>query len=98
VAVIDARETRAPTLSQLSALLESAPWDPPKSDAHMHAKLKHGYRNVILAVVDQGVTSYLRVADSSFGREKVFERNAGRGGKRGGRGGGRGGRGRGRGR
>lgn len=57
----------------------------------MYQKLKHGYRDVILAVVDQGVTSYLRIADAAFGREKLYERK-GRapGGKRGGRGGGRG--------
>ncbi|GIZ41617.1 hypothetical protein CKM354_000491600 [Cercospora kikuchii] len=98
IAVVNAREVGAPTLDQLSALLETTPYNPPKDDAQMYTKLKHGYKNVILAVVDQGVTSYLRLADAAFGREKIYERTqSGRGGKRGGRGGGRGGRGRGRG-
>lgn len=98
IAVINARESNMPTLDQLGALLETTPYDPPKAEAHMHVKLKHGYKNVILAIVDQGVPSYLRIADAAFGREKVYERSTGgRGGKRGGRGGARG-RGRGRGR
>lgn len=100
IAVVNARESEMPTLEQLGALLETSPYDPPpKPDAHMHMKLKHGYKNVILAIVDQGVPSYLRIADAAFGLEKVYERNQGsRGGKKGGRGGRGGGRGRGRGR
>lgn len=63
-----------------------------------YGRLKHGYKNVILAVVDEGIVSYVRVADAGFVREKLYERvESGRGGKGGGRGGGRG-RGRGRGR
>lgn len=97
IAVVNARDTSTPTLQQLGALLETAPYDPPKPDGQMYVKLKHGYKNVILAIVDQGVTSYLRIADAAFGHEKVYERRARAppGGKRGGRGGGRG-RGRGR--
>lgn len=98
IAVINARETTPPTLEQMGALMDSTPYDPPKEGGHMHAKLKYGYKNVILAIVDQGVTSYLRVADAAFGQEKVYERRApARGGKHGGGRGGRGGRGRGRG-
>lgn len=97
IAVVNARETTPPTLEQMGALMDSTPYDPPKQDGHMHAKLKHGYKNVILAIVDQGVTSYLRISDAAFGQEKVYERRApARGGKRGGGRGGRGGRGRGR--
>nr|OQO17938.1 hypothetical protein B0A51_15575 [Rachicladosporium sp. CCFEE 5018] len=98
VAVIDGRATLMPTLSQLSALLDTTPYDPPKDAQQLYPTLKQGYRNVILAVVDQGVTSYMRVSDAVFGREKLYDRVvSGRGGKggRGGRGGGRGGRGRG---
>ncbi|CZT14820.1 related to tRNA-splicing endonuclease subunit [Ramularia collo-cygni] len=99
IAVINARETTPPTLEQMGALMDSTPYDPPKPDGHMHAKFKYGYKNVIFAIVDQGVTSYLRIADAAFGREKVYERRApARGGKRGGGRGGRGGRGRGNGR
>jgi tRNA-splicing endonuclease subunit Sen54 len=39
----------------------------------MYMRLRHGYRNVILAVVDQGVTSFLRVADVAFGKERLYE-------------------------
>ena len=59
----------------------------------LYQKLKHGWRNVILAIVDQGVVSYLRISDAGFGNERLYERaSRGRGGKKGG------GRGRGRGR
>ncbi|KAJ5159494.1 uncharacterized protein N7482_006498 [Penicillium canariense] len=77
IAVINTREqTTAPTLPQLGALLESTPLDPPhgeKMERQMYMRLRHGYRNVILAVVDQGVTSFLRVADAAFGKEKLYE-------------------------
>lgn len=100
LAVINGRETSVPTLEQLSSLLETMPYDPPLEHVQLYGKLKWGYKNVILAVVDQGVTSYLRVADSVFGKERIYERaSKGPGAKRGGgRGGGRGGRGGGRGR
>ena len=87
IAVINARETTVPSLEQLSALLETTPYDPPLETAQLYQKLKHGYKNVILAVVDQGVVSYLRIADAAFGREKLYERKGKPpGGKRGGRG------------
>ena len=93
IAVINARETAVPTLEQLSSLFESAPYHPPPENAQLYQKLKHGYKNTILAVVDQGVVSYLRVADAAFGREKLYERKsrlpAGKRGGRGGRGRGR---------
>ena len=95
VAVLDARESQVPTLQQLDALLASLPYQPPQQGAPLYAKLRNGYKNVILAVVDQGVTSYLRFADAAFGKEKLYDRAAGP--SRGKRGGG-GGRGRGRGR
>ncbi|KAF7186471.1 putative tRNA-splicing endonuclease subunit sen54 [Pseudocercospora fuligena] len=100
IAVVNARETSVPTLEQLSSLIDTIPFSPPRPDANFYAKLKNGYKNVILAVVDQGMTSYLRIADAAFGCEKIYERRARGGAKRGGRGGrggGRGGRGRGRG-
>ncbi|KAL3421481.1 tRNA splicing endonuclease subunit [Phlyctema vagabunda] len=106
VAVINARTTAIPTLHEISSLLESTPWDPPKEDpknlSKTYQRLRHGYRNVILAVVDQGIISYLRVGEAAFGEEELhqrFDRNvAPQGSKRGGGGRGRGGRGRGRGR
>ncbi|OBT65586.1 hypothetical protein VE03_05571 [Pseudogymnoascus sp. 23342-1-I1] len=106
IAVVSARDTSVPTLEELASLLESTPWDPPKKewagDTKSYQRLKHGFRNVILAVVDQGIISYLTMSEAAFGEEALygrFDRGGGvRGGKRGGGGGGRGGRGRGRGR
>jgi tRNA-splicing endonuclease subunit Sen54 len=91
VAVVSTRDqTTMPTLPQLGALLESTPLDPPhgeKMQRMMYMRLRHGYRNVVMAVVDQGVVSYLRIADSAFGKEKLFENKGGpQGNKRGGRG------------
>lgn len=98
IAVINARETPVPTMAQLSDLLVTTPYDPPGVNSQLYQKLKHGSRNIILAIVDQGIPSYIRVAGASFGDEKLYERK-GRGsrGKRGGFGRGKG-RGRGRGR
>ncbi|KAF2018853.1 tRNA splicing endonuclease-like protein subunit [Aaosphaeria arxii CBS 175.79] len=103
VAVISARDTPLPTSSQLNDLLATAPYSPPDpANKNMYARLKHGTRNVILAVVDNGLPSYINVADTPFDGERLFEnslkpfRGKGGGRGRGGRGRGRGGRGRGR--
>ncbi|KAL8932150.1 MAG: hypothetical protein Q9216_006946 [Gyalolechia sp. 2 TL-2023] len=101
--VLSAREDDFPTLCQLDGLLHSVPYaPPPETETRSYQRVKHGYRNVVLAIVDQGIVSYMRVADAGFGLEKMYERGARRSGqgKRGGRGGGRGkgGAGRGRGR
>lgn len=76
VAVINARtHTTMPTLAQIGSLLDSTPLDPPtgdKMDRMLYLRLRQGYRNIILAVVDQGVVSYLRVADAAFGKEKIY--------------------------
>ncbi|KXG52818.1 uncharacterized protein PGRI_080740 [Penicillium griseofulvum] len=81
VAVVSTRDqTTMPTMTQLGALLESTPLDPPtgvKMQNMMYMRLRHGYRNVVLAVVDQGVVSYLRIADSAFGKEKLYENKGG---------------------
>lgn len=81
IAVINAqKQPSIPTLSQLSALLESTPLDPPrgeKMERQLYMRLRHGYRNVILAVVDQGVVSYLRVGDAAFGKEKLYAQRGG---------------------
>ena len=86
IAVVNARETTIPTLQQLSSLMKMVPYDPPMPTGQLYQKLRHGYKNVVLAVVDQGVVSYLRMADAAFGREKLHGRKGkGPGGKRGGR-------------
>ncbi|KAG9907378.1 hypothetical protein KCV02_g14989, partial [Aureobasidium melanogenum] len=74
IAVVNARETSFPTLAQLSGLIDTQPYQPPRQDAQLYQKLRNGYKSVILAVVDQGVTSYLRLADAGFVREKLFDR------------------------
>ncbi|KAL4800712.1 hypothetical protein BDV19DRAFT_375405 [Aspergillus venezuelensis] len=59
IAVINARtNTNMPTLSQIGPLFESTPLDPPNPDRQLYVRLRNGYRNVILAVVDQGVQRY----------------------------------------
>ena len=97
ISVVDARETSVPSLTELSDLLATTPYDPYGKPGNLYARLTHGYRNVILAVVNQGIVSYLRISDSPFGTEKLWDRGAkpSRGKKSGGkkgRGKGRGGR------
>ncbi|RYO26158.1 hypothetical protein AA0113_g12536, partial [Alternaria arborescens] len=89
ICVVDARTTPIPTGAQLNDLMAQVPEDRPKEDGHPNQRLKHGCRNVVLAVVDNGIPSYLRVADSPFEEVKIYERSAprGKGGGRGGRGG-----------
>lgn len=76
IVVVNARESNFPTLDQLDELFMDAPADPPppRMKNQLNQKLKHGSRNIILAVVDQGVTSYLRMAEGNFGAEKLYER------------------------
>ncbi|PSR79762.1 hypothetical protein BD289DRAFT_455693 [Coniella lustricola] len=100
LAVVDAQDTCVPTGEEIAALLDSVPPAPPPErtkTSSMHQRLKHGHRNVLLAVVDHGLVNFMRVAEGAFGEEmlyKNFDSNRGpRGGKRGGRGQGRGGRG-----
>ncbi|KAK2779797.1 tRNA-splicing endonuclease subunit sen54 [Onygenales sp. PD_12] len=87
LAIISSRtHPHLPTLSELTALLNSTPLDPPrgeKMDRMMYMRLRHGWRNVILAVVDQGVVSFLRVGEAGFGGERLYE-NFGKGGGGGG--------------
>ena len=78
--------------------MDSTPFSPPREEwkgpGRMYARIKNGYRNVILAVVDTGVVNYLRLAEAAFAEEELVPRfdwkNGPRGGKRGGKGGGRG--------
>jgi tRNA-splicing endonuclease subunit Sen54 len=102
----DAQESSVPTLEEITALLDSTPWDPPKAQwsgpGRLYPRLKYGYRNVLVAVVDHGVVNYMRFGEGAFGEETLWQRFDSRrvfkGGKRGGGRGGRRGRGGGRGR
>ncbi|KAK4241378.1 hypothetical protein C8A03DRAFT_12370 [Achaetomium macrosporum] len=112
LAVVDAQQSAVPSLSEISALLAATPLAPGKPEwagpGRLYARLKHGHRNVLVAVVDHGVINYMRFAEAAFGLEELYARfdaPRGGGGKKGGGGrngngnggrGGRGGRGRGR--
>jgi len=98
VSVINARQTVLPTEPQIDTLLRQTPFHAPDPTNGLYKKLKDGYRNVILAVVDQGVTSFIDVSDAGFGCEKLWGREKKAGKRRGGKLGGGRGRGRGRGR
>lgn len=100
ISVISARDSLVPTDIELDALLQQTPFHPPNSESNLYKKLKDGYRDVILAVVDEGVVSLVDISDSGFGCERLWGRGekrgrGGKGGKRGGSTRGRGGRGRG---
>ena len=85
ICILDAREDAFPALEQLDDLLQCMPYEPPprESEGKTYQRLRHGYRSVILAIVDQGIVSYVRVGDAGFGCEPVWDRRQ-RGGKRGG--------------
>ena len=105
IAVTDTVNTFVPTLDEITSLLDSTPFEPApahiQGNGRLYQRLKHGYRNVLVAVVDCGLVNFIRFGEGAFGEELIHERfdakPSARGGKRGGRGGGRG-RGRGRGR
>ncbi|KAI9732168.1 MAG: tRNA-splicing endonuclease subunit sen54 [Cirrosporium novae-zelandiae] len=69
-----------PTLSSISNLFDQTPYDPPPGYMNNpDAKLKWGKRNVVVAVVDRGIISYLRLSDGDFSSRKVWEGGVGRG-------------------
>ncbi|KAL1879090.1 hypothetical protein VTK73DRAFT_7314 [Phialemonium thermophilum] len=78
LSVVDAKTSSLPTLEQAAALLDMSPWTPPKAEwtgpGRIYPRLKHGFRNVILAVVDHGVVNYLRLAEAAFGEESLLHR------------------------
>jgi tRNA-splicing endonuclease subunit Sen54 len=74
ICVVNARETTLPTGAQINDLLAQVPEDKPREGEQLYKKLKHGTRNVILAVVDAGIPSYMRLADVEFGAERVILR------------------------
>ncbi|KAK3387176.1 tRNA-splicing endonuclease subunit sen54-like protein [Podospora didyma] len=100
MAVVDAQESAVPSFEEITALIDATPLAPGKPEwsgpGRLYARLKHGHRNVLVAVVDHGVINYMRFAEGAFGEELLFQRFDGRGITRGGKqGGGGGGRGRG---
>jgi tRNA-splicing endonuclease subunit Sen54 len=84
ICVIDARETSSiPSLSQIGPLLDSQQDDSLSKEqaGRLETRLKHGKRNVLVAVVDAGIVSYLRLSDACFGAEKLYEEKVRRGTK-----------------
>lgn len=82
VSVVDARCSNIPSELELDGLLRQTPYHSPAQKPSMYQKLKDGYRNVILAVVDQGVISFLNVSDSGFGCERLWiDKNSSKAGK-----------------
>ncbi|KAL9053778.1 MAG: hypothetical protein Q9162_004576 [Coniocarpon cinnabarinum] len=84
ISVVSARTTKLPTLAELESLLNEQPIDPPRKESgtgtggrgigQTYAALKHGHRNVLLAIVDEGLVSYLRIADAMFSLEgRLFD-------------------------
>jgi tRNA-splicing endonuclease subunit Sen54 len=107
IAVADTHDSLVPDLEQVTALLATTPYDPPSEawkggGGRMYQRLKHGHRNVLVAVVDRGLVNFIRFGEGAFAEERLFERfdfrGGGRGGRKSGGGGGRRGGGRGRGR
>lgn len=98
IAVADAEDTEVPSLEQIDALLASTPYDPPnplwQGPGKMYQRLKHGHRNVLVAVVDGGLVNFVRFGEGAFAEERLSDRFdhrvVMRGGKKGGRGRGRG--------
>ncbi|KAJ4407475.1 tRNA-splicing endonuclease subunit sen54, partial [Gnomoniopsis sp. IMI 355080] len=74
LAIVDAQETCTPTTEEITTLLASAPYAPPPKTSKgqtTHQRLKHGHRNVLVAVVDHGVVNYIRFAEAAFGEEDL---------------------------
>ncbi|EPX70441.1 tRNA-splicing endonuclease subunit Sen54 [Schizosaccharomyces octosporus yFS286] len=70
ICVVDAQNTKVPTCMQLNSLFGIVPVQENPS-RHMMQKLKEGKRNIIFAVVDYGVISYVRFSDVDM-NEKLF--------------------------
>ncbi|KFA47437.1 hypothetical protein S40293_05357 [Stachybotrys chartarum IBT 40293] len=70
VAVAEADGSFLPTLTEVEALLESTPYDPPVKEAwrgpgRMYQRLRHGHRNVVVAVVDRGLVNFMRFGEGA---------------------------------
>ncbi|KAK4227582.1 putative tRNA-splicing endonuclease subunit tsp-5 [Podospora fimiseda] len=78
LSVVDAQETMVPQLGEISGLIAATPPAGPKPEwtgpGRIYARLKHGHRNALIAVVDHGVINYMRFAEAAFGEENVTAR------------------------
>jgi tRNA-splicing endonuclease subunit Sen54 len=71
IAIVSARTACVPRIDELDALFAATPYAPPDASAggvgRVYARLRHGHRSALLAVVDRGVISYLRLAEAAWG-------------------------------
>jgi tRNA-splicing endonuclease subunit Sen54 len=75
VSVINSRETMIPTEPELEILLRQTPYHPwAATNSNVYQKAKTGVRNVILAVVDQGLISFVNFSDAAFGANALWQR------------------------
>lgn len=72
ISVIDAREHSMPDLSSVERLFNSVPVNEKTASLTQTQRLKEGWRNVILSIVDSGLISFFKISDISFGEEKVY--------------------------
>ena len=88
IAVLSTNESSAPKFWELDRLIGET--SPPESmspgsnkpKGHIYSRLRNRERSALIAVVDQGVISYVRFTDAQFGRERLFakvERGGGKG-------------------
>lgn len=70
IAVVSTREEGLPTLDTLESVFGCVPIDPGARNKKPIHRLKDGWRDVKLAVIDAGVISFFTVADVYFNQEQ----------------------------
>ncbi|KAK7207268.1 tRNA-splicing endonuclease subunit sen54 N-term-domain-containing protein [Myxozyma melibiosi] len=75
IVVVNAAKEKMPSYSQLRALFTNVPPSARGGKGTENQRLKEGYRNVLIAVVDCGIISFVRLGDTSFGDETIYERS-----------------------
>ncbi|EWC47958.1 hypothetical protein DRE_02840 [Drechslerella stenobrocha 248] len=83
ISVVSTKDTKVPSLAQVESLFNEIPEEVPKRPVGAFQALKEGRKNVILAVVDYGVISYMKFSDSRFAEHPldVDPPGPGKGGK-----------------
>ncbi|KAK9463140.1 tRNA-splicing endonuclease subunit sen54 N-term-domain-containing protein [Lipomyces oligophaga] len=71
IAVVNAQVHSLPTYNQLYNLLATTPYTPPTQKGDIQ-RIKSGFRNVILGVVDNGIISFMNFGTTSFGSESIY--------------------------
>lgn len=73
VTVLDSQNQHLPDLPDLNHLFDSIPLtDQTDMSDNPIARLKSGFRNVVLAIVDMGVISFLSLGDVSFHDDPIY--------------------------